>query len=242
MDWLTFWSNVITAFAWPLTTLAVLIVVLQSLPKLRPFITRLKYGDFELEFDKRAQEAAEQAEVVLAPPTPPDEAAAAQDRHPEPAASQNLPIHDQQSVLDQNDLRVMQSQRGEEWRRRRAHLSPGGDFASLERYAMISPKIAITKAWKNVEWAAWTAVLSTGRISDETMARSSSITFLDLLLRDLDILDTVQYDLWRSLRQLHETVDHVHADSSPPIGTAAAINFVTAAGKLTDWLSLWKPK
>ena len=61
MDWLQFFSSLVSSLAWPVTLLAVVFILRGNLGTLFPFIERLKYKDFEIEFRNSLQELAEKS-------------------------------------------------------------------------------------------------------------------------------------------------------------------------------------
>lgn len=67
MDWLTFFSNTISALAWPATLTILLILVRKQLPQIASSLRRLKYKDIEVEFSEAAKAIAN--EISTAVPT-----------------------------------------------------------------------------------------------------------------------------------------------------------------------------
>lgn len=65
MDWLTFFAEVIKAGAWPVATVFVVFTLRRPLGEILRLLKRLKYGNFEAEFDKEVKEAKESAEAEL---------------------------------------------------------------------------------------------------------------------------------------------------------------------------------
>ncbi|MFA6003334.1 MAG: hypothetical protein WC881_04630 [Elusimicrobiota bacterium] len=61
MDGTTFSVDMIKALAWPLTTIVLAFLLREPLKALIPLITRLKYKDFELEFDRKVEELRNKA-------------------------------------------------------------------------------------------------------------------------------------------------------------------------------------
>jgi hypothetical protein len=57
MDILTFIAELIRALAWPLSVLAIFIVLRKQIVDRIPLLNRLKYKDFEIEFGKEVAEA-----------------------------------------------------------------------------------------------------------------------------------------------------------------------------------------
>lgn len=71
MDWLTFFSKVIEALAWPGAVLAVLILIRKELPAIARSLRRLKYKDLELEFGEGAKAVATEVKEVIPAPVEP---------------------------------------------------------------------------------------------------------------------------------------------------------------------------
>jgi hypothetical protein len=70
MDWLTFTAAVLKALAWPLTTVAILILLRRPLLGLIPLLRKLKWKELELEFaDKIVELKMEAAQALPASPT-----------------------------------------------------------------------------------------------------------------------------------------------------------------------------
>jgi hypothetical protein len=70
MDWLTFIAAIVKALAWPLTALAVLILIRRPLLRLIPLLRKLKWKELELEFEQKIIELkSEAAQALPAPPT-----------------------------------------------------------------------------------------------------------------------------------------------------------------------------
>jgi hypothetical protein len=70
MDWLTFIAAVLKAVAWPLTTVAILVILRRPLLGLIPLLRKLKWKELELEFEKQIVELkTEAAQALPAPPT-----------------------------------------------------------------------------------------------------------------------------------------------------------------------------
>ena len=69
MDWLTFIAAVLKALAWPLTTIAILIILRRPLLGLIPLLRKLKWKELELEFQEKVVELkTEAAQALPAPP------------------------------------------------------------------------------------------------------------------------------------------------------------------------------
>lgn len=65
MDWLEFFASVIGALAWPATLVIGFFLIKRHLIDLFPFIDRLKYKDFELQFRKSVHELAIRSRAAL---------------------------------------------------------------------------------------------------------------------------------------------------------------------------------
>ena len=50
MDWLQFTASVVGSLVWPATVIAAFFILKNYLPAIFPFVERLKYKDFEVEF------------------------------------------------------------------------------------------------------------------------------------------------------------------------------------------------
>jgi len=67
MDWLTFASNIISALAWPVAAIVLVILLRRQILSLLPFVKRLKAGPIEAEFEREVKELkASVAEAVPA--------------------------------------------------------------------------------------------------------------------------------------------------------------------------------
>ena len=69
MDWLQFIASIIDSLAWPGAILAAVILLRRPLSALLPLLRRLKYKDFEVEFDRKVRKLREEAVAAL-PPLP----------------------------------------------------------------------------------------------------------------------------------------------------------------------------
>ncbi|MFD1956369.1 hypothetical protein ACFSL6_19840 [Paenibacillus thailandensis] len=69
MDWLTFVSEIVKTLAWPVSVLMIIILLKKPLTELIPSITKLKYKEFELDFDMELEEAEKIAEEARLPKT-----------------------------------------------------------------------------------------------------------------------------------------------------------------------------
>lgn len=74
MDYLTFWSEVIKALAWPAVVTLLIVKLRRPLLDLVPFLRKLKYKEFELEFAKEVAElkahSGERPTIDALPPEP----------------------------------------------------------------------------------------------------------------------------------------------------------------------------
>jgi len=68
MDVLTFISKMAESFAWPIATLIGILLLRKPVFGLLPFVQKLKYKEFEVEFGKRVKEVTAEVEREL-PPT-----------------------------------------------------------------------------------------------------------------------------------------------------------------------------
>lgn len=68
MDWFQFSASVIGSLAWPGTIVIAIFILKNNLPLLFPFVERLKYKDFEVEFRESVQELTEQSRTTLSTP------------------------------------------------------------------------------------------------------------------------------------------------------------------------------
>lgn len=80
MDWLQFISSIVGSLAWPITLVIAFFIIKNHLSTLFPFVERLKYKDFELEFRKSVQELTEKSRDALPRPNVDEQAAAPRDR------------------------------------------------------------------------------------------------------------------------------------------------------------------
>jgi hypothetical protein len=66
MNWLQFFAALIGAVAWPVTLIVGFFILKSHLSALFPFIEKLRYKDFELEFRKSLQDLSEKSRGILA--------------------------------------------------------------------------------------------------------------------------------------------------------------------------------
>lgn len=69
MDIYQFISSLIGSLVWPVTAILAFFILKKHLSSLLPFVERLKYKDFELEFRKSIQELTEKSKLALPPTT-----------------------------------------------------------------------------------------------------------------------------------------------------------------------------
>jgi uncharacterized protein YutE (UPF0331/DUF86 family) len=65
MDWLTFASKIVSAIAWPVATLSIVIILREPIFKILNLVSRIKVSDVELEFDRQLSVAKEEASIEL---------------------------------------------------------------------------------------------------------------------------------------------------------------------------------
>ena len=65
-------AELIKSLAWPLTVLAIVILLRKQLAGLIPLLQRIKYKDFELEFGRQVREVRAEANEELPPPQKPE--------------------------------------------------------------------------------------------------------------------------------------------------------------------------
>lgn len=65
MDWLQFIASIIDSLAWPGAVLVAVILLRRPLSALIPLLHRLKYKDFEVEFDREVRKLREEAVLAL---------------------------------------------------------------------------------------------------------------------------------------------------------------------------------
>jgi hypothetical protein len=65
MDTLTFLSNLIDSFAWPVFTIVIIIILRTEIRSLLPFIKKIKAGPVEAEFDREVRELRSETETEL---------------------------------------------------------------------------------------------------------------------------------------------------------------------------------
>jgi len=75
MDWKTFVSNLVESLAWPIGLIFIVWMLRGYLCRLLPFIERLKYKDFEVEFSRSVRELAEKSQTIAEPVPPQEEGA-----------------------------------------------------------------------------------------------------------------------------------------------------------------------
>ncbi|GCF88138.1 hypothetical protein [Shewanella sp. M-Br] len=65
MDWLTFFSSIINALAWPATLITLLVLIRKQLPQIARSLRRLKYKDIEVEFSETAKAIANEVKAIV---------------------------------------------------------------------------------------------------------------------------------------------------------------------------------
>lgn len=71
MNWLELIASLVASTAWPICVLVVLWLVKGEIPKLIDGLTKLKYKDLELEFEKSSKAIAEQTKESIPTPVQP---------------------------------------------------------------------------------------------------------------------------------------------------------------------------
>ncbi len=74
MEWMQFVLSVVKSIVWPITVIVIVVILRQPLGALIPFVQRLRFKDFEVEFGERvgeineevANEFPEESEAILA--------------------------------------------------------------------------------------------------------------------------------------------------------------------------------
>lgn len=64
MDWLTFFSNIISAVAWPVAVVILVAMFKDEIKKVTPYVKRLKAGPLEAEFEREIKELTELTELT----------------------------------------------------------------------------------------------------------------------------------------------------------------------------------
>jgi hypothetical protein len=166
MDWLTFFSNVISAVAWPGVVLFIFCTLWWYFPKLAPFVRQLKYGDMEVNFGQRLEAAAEASAALV------DDSGTAASAAIQDSALQSQPNLTGPPESDQ-DLKpsVTQAAGGDEtdhgaatqakkavdfdWvsDALRHDVKDSPEMDSMRRLAEISPRSAFAQSWGGVEYA-----------------------------------------------------------------------------------------
>ncbi|NDO83739.1 hypothetical protein CJP72_24240 [Citrobacter sp. NCU1] len=70
MDILKFLSEIVKSLAWPVTIIALVILLRQPIIELIPLLRRLKYKEFELEFSKEVSELKAEVEAIAKEKSP----------------------------------------------------------------------------------------------------------------------------------------------------------------------------
>ena len=69
MDWLQFVASLVDSLAWPASVFGAIFLVRKQLLTLFPFLKKLKYKDFEVEFSEAIRDLAKKSPQALPPPT-----------------------------------------------------------------------------------------------------------------------------------------------------------------------------
>ena len=180
MDPFTFIADIVESLAWPGALLVAVVLFRKPLANLVPLLRRLKYKDFEVEFDNELEAAQIEAAEAL----------------PEPTAL----------AADAS--------------------APADRFAELAR---VSPRAAISEAWREVE--------SEARVLVERHKLDLPERQLKVAVRLGDALNTAgaitkeQVGLFHRLRQLRN--EAVHADEFA-VDSTRAIEFASIARRLAE--------
>ncbi len=70
MDWPTFVASIVSSIAWPATALAIIWLLRKEILRLLPFLSRLKAGPIEAEFEREVAEIKSDPALQLPPPAP----------------------------------------------------------------------------------------------------------------------------------------------------------------------------
>ncbi len=70
MDWLTFASTVIASLAWPAVVVVAAFTLREPAKSLVKLLTKLKYGDLELSFERKVEKLEQSASDALPPEVP----------------------------------------------------------------------------------------------------------------------------------------------------------------------------
>jgi len=67
MGWLTFFTEIIKALAWPVAVVVILLLIRKPLTRLIPLLRKLKWKEWELEFDEKVVELKSAAQALPHP-------------------------------------------------------------------------------------------------------------------------------------------------------------------------------
>jgi hypothetical protein len=70
MNWLQFFASVAGSFAWPITVVALVVLLRKPVARVLLTLTKLKYKDLELNFGRELKELEQQARTIEVQPTP----------------------------------------------------------------------------------------------------------------------------------------------------------------------------
>lgn len=183
MDWLTFIAELIKTLAWPLTVLAILILLRKPLVGLIPLLQRIKYKDFELEFGRQVREVRAEANEELPPPQKPKA------------------------------------------------MIPQAPDPILE-LARVSPRAAVTEAWRQVEAAA----LDAAQRNNVPLKYREAVSPVRVIraLEKAEVVDPAPMAIFHDLRALRNQAAHAPEFA---LSTEAVIEYVDLARRLIEYLS-----
>jgi len=183
LDWLTFIAELIKTLAWPLTVLAILILLRKPLVGLIPLLQRIKYKDFELEFGRQVREVRAEANEELPPPQKPKA------------------------------------------------MIPQAPDPILE-LARVSPRAAVTEAWRQVEAAA----LDAAQRNNVPLKYREAVSPVRVIraLEKAEVVDPAPMAIFHDLRALRNQAAHAPEFA---LSTEAVIEYVDLARRLIEYLS-----
>jgi uncharacterized protein YutE (UPF0331/DUF86 family) len=183
LDWLTFIVELIKTLAWPLTVLAILILLRKPLIGLIPLLQRIKYKDFELEFGRQVREVRAEANEELPPPQKPKA------------------------------------------------MIPQAPDPILE-LARVSPRAAVTEAWRQVEAAA----LDAAQRNNVPLQYREAVSPVRVIraLEKAEVVDPAPMAIFHDLRALRNQAAHAPEFA---LSTEAVIEYVELARRLIEYLS-----
>jgi uncharacterized protein YutE (UPF0331/DUF86 family) len=183
LDWLTFIAELIKTLAWPLTVLAILILLRKPLVGLIPLLQRIKYKDFELEFGRQVREVRAEANEELPPPQKP-----------------------------------------------KAMIPQAAD--PILELARVSPRAAVTEAWRQVEAAA----LDAAQRNNVPLQYREAVSPIRVIraLEKAEVVDPAPMAIFHDLRALRNQAAHAPEFA---LSTEAVIEYVELARRLIEYLS-----